>query len=180
MLQEAGASVRKLTLYIAASLDGYIAGPNGEIDWLEAGGDADYGYQEFYSSIDTTLMGNKTCPLTLTVDNFPYPDKTNYVFTRSTPPPDTAHVRFVSGDIAAFVRSLKEQSGKDIWLVGGGQVNSVMLNAGLIDDIILTVFPLVLGDGVPLFAPGAKHASSKTVDCERYETGLIQWRLVKR
>ena len=112
--------MRKLKLYIATSLDGYIAGPNGEIDWLDIGGDADHGYQEFYASIDTTLMGNSTYPLTLTVE-FPYPDKTNYFFTKGTPPQDTAHVQFVSGDIAAFVRSLKEQPGKDIWLVGGGQ-----------------------------------------------------------
>ena len=124
-------------------------------------------------------MGNSTYPLTLTVDKFPYPDKTNYVFTRSSPPPDTAHVRFVSGDIAAFVRSLKEQSGKDIWLVGGGQVNTIMLNAGLIDDVILTVFPLVLGVGIPLFAPGAGRASFKTVGCNSYETGLIQWHLTR-
>ena len=101
--------MRKLKLYIATSLDSYIAGPNGEIDWLEAGGDLDYGYQGFYASIDTTLMGNATYRLTLTVDRFPYPDKSNYVFTKARPPADTAHVRFISGDIAAFVRSLKEQ-----------------------------------------------------------------------
>ena len=116
-------------LYIATTLDSYIAGPNGEIDWLDAGGDLDYGYKEFYTSIDTTLMGNSTYALTLTVPKFPYPDKTTYVFTRGTPPPDTSNVRFVSGDISAFVRSLKQESGKDIWLVGGGQINTVMLDS---------------------------------------------------
>ena len=171
--------VRKLKLYIAASLASYIAGPKGEVDWLEAGSDHDYGYQEFYVSIDTTVMGHAIYRLTLTVDRFPYPDKTDYVFTRETPPPDTAHVRFVSGDIAAFVRSLKEQPGKDIWLVCGGQINTVMLNEGLIDKIILTVFPLVLGKGIPLFGPGAMRSPFKTVGCETFETGLIQWRLTK-
>jgi dihydrofolate reductase len=125
----------KLRLYIAASLDGYIAGPNGEIDWLDAGGDLDYGYTDFYASIDTTLMGNSTYQLTLSVPEFPYPDKTNYVFTRKARPPDTEHARFVSGDIGGFVRSLKEEPGGDIWLVGGGQVNTVMLNEGLIDEV---------------------------------------------
>ncbi len=171
--------MRKLKLYIASSLDGYIAGPNGEIDWLEAGGDTDYGYQQFYASIDTTLMGNTTYKLALTFDKFPYSDKANYVFTRGCPPPDAAHVRFVSGDIAAFVRSLKGKPGKDIWLVGGGQVNTAMLNEGLIDEIILTVFPLVLGVGIPLFAPGASRTCLKTVGCRSYETGLIQWHLIK-
>ena len=171
--------MRKLKLYIAASLDGYIAGPNGEIDWLDAAGDEDYGYHDFYGSIDTTLMGNSTYQLTLTVDEFPYPDKTNYVFTRGEPPQSTAYVEFVSGDIAGFVCTLKEQPGKDIWLVGGGQINTVMLNAGLIDEIILTVFPLVLGEGIPLFAPGATRHSFKTLGCQTYETGLIQWHLVR-
>ena len=161
------------------SLDGYIAGPNGELDWLEAGGGLDYGYDDFYASIDTTLMGNATYPVTLTVDTFPYPEKTNYIFTRSTPPPDTPHVRFISGDIAGFVGALKEAPGKDIWLVGGGQINTIMLNAGLIDELILTVFPLVLGRGIPLFAPDATRSGFRTVGCETYATGLIQWRLVK-
>ena len=171
--------MRKLKLYIATSLDGYIAGPNGELDWLEAGGGLDYGYDDFYASIDTTLMGNATYQVTLTVGTFPYPEKTNYVFTRSAPPPDTAHVRFISGDIAAFVRALKEAPGRDIWLVGGGQINTTMLNAGLIDELILTVFPVVLGRGIPLFVPGATRSDFRTMGCETYETGLIQWRLVK-
>ena len=129
--------MRNVKLFIATTLDGYIAGPNGEIDWLKIGGDLDYGYQEFYASIDTTLMGHSTYRLTLAVPEFPYPDKTNYVFTRGTPPPDTPHVRFVTGDIAGFVRSLKQESGSDIWLVGGGQVNTVLLRRDLIDEMVL-------------------------------------------
>ena len=178
MLKQTGN--RNLKLYIAASMDGYIAGPNGEIDWLEeAGSNLDYGYHDFYSSIDTTVMGSSTYKLTLTVSEFPYADKVNYVFTRSAPPPDTANVRFVSGDIVSFVESLKSLPGKDIWLVGGGQINTVMLDAGLIDEIILTIFPLVLGDGIPLFAPGANLTRFRTTSCESYETGLVQWRMTR-
>ena len=171
--------MRKVTLYIAATIDGYIAGPNGELDWLESAGMLDYGYEEFYASIDTTLMGNATYPITLTVDEFPYAGKTNYVFTKSSPPPDTEHVRFVSGDIAAFVHDLKEQSGDGIWLVGGGQINTVMLNAGLIDEMIITYLPALLAEGIPLFAPGAVRSDFRTTGCEAYDTGLVQWRLSK-
>ena len=77
--------MRWLKLFTAASLDSYIAGSNGKIDWLDTGGGLDYGHEEFYASIDTTLMGNSTYKLILTVPQFPYSDKTNYVFTRGTP-----------------------------------------------------------------------------------------------
>ena len=74
---------------------------------------------------------------------------------------------------------MKEGPYRDIWLIGGGEINTAMLNAGLIDQVILTVFPLALGDGIPLFAPGAVGSTFRTVCCESFETGLVQWRLVK-
>ena len=77
--------MRKISLYIAATMDGFIAGPNGEIDWLDAGGDLDYGYKEFYESIETTLIGNSTYRPLPSLPEFPYRDKTNYVFIRGTP-----------------------------------------------------------------------------------------------
>ena len=172
--------MRKLEFYIAASLDGYIAGPDEDLDWLDAGsGGLDYGYREFYDSVDTTLMGNSIYRVALTANKFPYPDKTNYAFTRKTLPPDTDHVRFVSGDIAAFVRTLKNETSSYIWLIGGGQTDTVMLNAGLIDEIILTVFPLVLGGRVSMFSVGAERSLFRMVGCETYETGVIHWPLTR-
>jgi dihydrofolate reductase len=185
--------MRKLKLYIAASMDGFIAGPNGEIDWLEeAGGKTDtvpgtskgedYGYGEFYASIDTTLMGMETYRVVLTADELPYPDKTNYVFTRSgrADRGDEPYVRFVNEDVAGFTRSLLGESGGDVWLVGGGQINTIMLNEGLIDEVILTSFPVVLGTGIPLFGRGASRQGFQTVGFQAYDSGLIQWRMARR
>ena len=170
--------MRKVTLYTAASLDGLIAGPNDELDWLDAAGEADdYGYLEFYESIDTTLMGHATYKVTTGFGEVPSQYKANYVFTRGPLPVAGEHVEFVAGDIADFVRKLKERPGQDIWLVGGGQINTVLLNAGLIDEIILTVFPIVLGHGIPLFAPGAKRSGFRTLSCQSYPTGVIQWHM---
>jgi len=172
--------VRKLILYTAASLDGYIAGPNGEIDWIESANKEgeDYGYSAFIETIDTTLMGTATYRLAASFEGGdPYPGKTNYVFTRQSPPPDTDRSRFVTGDIAGFVRDLKARDGLGIWLVGGGQINTVMLNAGLIDEMVVTLFPLVLGRGIPLFAPGADLTPFRTVLAQTFDTGLVQWTL---
>ncbi len=175
--------MRKLTLYTASTLDGYIAGPNGEIDWLDipnAPEGVDYGYSAFFETIDTTLQGTTTYELAAGFDDDPYPGKRNYVFTRKSPPPDdTEHWEFVTGDIVEFVREMKERPGQGVWLVGGGQINTIMLNAGLIDEIIVTYFPLVLGEGIPLFAPGANKTGFRTVSSESYETGLVQWTLAR-
>ncbi len=172
--------MRKLKLYIAASVDGFIAGPNGDMAWLDEAGTAeDYGYGEFYDSIDTTLMGMETYRVVLTADEFPYPDKTNYVFTRAERE-DEPHVKFVNEDVAGFTSSLLEGPGRDVWLVGGGQINTIMLNEGLVDEIILTSFPIVLGTGIPPFGPNANTRGFQTVSCEAYDFGLVQWRMPRR
>ncbi|MEQ8713706.1 MAG: dihydrofolate reductase family protein [Cyclobacteriaceae bacterium] len=149
--------MRKLLLYIATSLDGYIAATDGSVDWLETvpnPDQSDYGYAQFYESISTTLMGNATYQQVLGFGDFPYQGKENYVFSRQSHP-STEHVQFVNQDPAVFVSGLKDQQGGDIWLVGGGQLNTLMLDAGLIDEILLFQMPIVLGAGIALF-PGAR------------------------
>lgn len=147
--------MRKITLFSAMSLDGYVARPDGNIDWLIGFPNPeklDYGYADFLAGIDTTLMGNKTYQQILTFDMpFPYPDKKNYVFTRSDGYADTTFVQFVSQDIAGFVYNLKRQPGGNIWLIGGGEVNGSMLEHDLIDELYLHIIPVVLGEGIPLF-----------------------------
>ncbi len=169
--------MRKVKLYIATSLDGFIAGPNEEIDWLFH--DQDYGYTDFYASIDTTLMGRLTYQKILTFGDFPYPDKTNYVFTRSLNLMDTENVQFITDDPVSFVKELQQQPGQHIWLVGGGQLNTTLLNVGLIDEIVCAIHPTVLGSGVPVFAEGANITSFKTVNTQQYSSGMVIVTLLK-
>lgn len=176
--------MRKLKLYIASSLDGYIARKNGNVDWLhderfETEGE-DYGYHAFYDSIDTCLMGYKTYQFILDADiPYPYADKISFVFSRS-PQVRTAHVQFVHENIPGYVSNLKEQEGKDIWLVGGGQINSLLLKAGLIDELILTLIPIVLGEGIPLFAPTSYEQHFQLNETISYDNGMLQLWYEKR
>ena len=170
---------RQVILNIATSLDGFIAKRDGSIDWLNSNDyelpDEDYGLTAFSDSVDTTLMGNATYKQVLGFDcPFPYHDTTNYVFTRSAAHSDTEYVKFVSGDIAAFVRQLKEQEGKDIWLIGGGQINSILVENGLVDRMILTLIPITLGEGIPLFDGNPKDTPFELENTRSYSSGLVQ------
>lgn len=164
--------MRKVILFIATSLDGFIARKDDSINWLFS--DQDYGYKAFYDSIDTTLTGHATYKQTKTFGEFAFPGKTNYIFSRSPQPPDSHPVTFISSDIVEFVRNLKNQNGKNIWLVGGGQINTVMLNAGLIDEMIVSIHPIILGEGLPLFAGKPKETKFKVTAQKTFESGLVQ------
>lgn len=143
--------MRKTILYIASSLDGYIAGPENQLDFLFH--DQDFGYEQFITTVDTTLMGYNTYQEVLSFDvPFPYPDKTNYVFSRQARPSDQNPVTFIQEDPANFVKKLKATPGGKIWVVGGGQMNSLLLAADLIDEIELYIHPVALGKGVGLFS----------------------------
>lgn len=164
--------MRNLKLFIACSLDGFIARSDGDVDWLFT--DDDYGYQEFYDSIDTTLMGNKTYQQVMTFGEFPYPGKNNYVFTRQINLPPTTYVTFITEDIVTFTRKLKVSEGKDIWLIGGGAVINILYQAGLIDEYILAIHPIILGKGIPLFHGPIGEQKLALQDCKTYPSGLVQ------
>lgn len=141
----------KIVLYIAASLDGFIAGEGEDLTWLDrVEGQGDNGYEAFYSGVDILLMGRKTYDWIMANAEFPYAGKDCFVFTHE-PRENRDDVTFVSGDAAAIVSRLKEQTGKTIWLVGGGGLLKPLLEAGLVDEMILTIAPVVLGKGIPLF-----------------------------
>src|SRR5664279_1394932 len=123
--------MRKIKLYIAVSLDGKIAKPDGDVKWLDKipnPDHLDYGYSDFLKSIDTTLMGNYTYKQLLGFGiDFPYGGKANYVFTRNTELKEDENVKYISTDPVSFVKDLKSSTGGDIWLIGGGEVNSLFL-----------------------------------------------------
>ncbi len=144
---------RKVVLFIAESLDGYIATKEDDIEWLiNTEGEGDNGYSEFYDTIDTIIMGRRTYDWIVNHegDNFPYEGKQCYVLSDSRQGKDK-NVEYVNGDITEFMQKLKQEEGKDIWIVGGGSMLHEFIEKRLVDEWIITVTPTILGDGIPLF-----------------------------
>lgn len=170
--------MRKIKLYIATSLNGKIADSKGSVDWLESipkPVNSDYGYAEFYESVDTTIQGRSTYDQILGWGiDFPYADKKNYVITREKGIENTEHVEFITEDHTAFIKELRKQEGKDIWLVGGGHVNTMLMNEGLIDEIIVFVMPMILSGGIEMFGGLPNESQLELIESKSYETGAVE------
>lgn len=170
--------MRKLILYIAASLDGMIAGPGGDVDWLEEFPNpegTDHGYAEFIDSIDTSIQGNKTYKQVLGFDiEFPYKDLTNYVFTKEKGRPEDKYVKYLSGNVIEEVKRIKSEHGKNIWLIGGARANTLCWNAGLIDEIHLFIMPIILGRGIPLLSDFPDRKKLNLEATKTYSTGAVR------
>ena len=163
--------MRKLVFYGAISLDGYLARENHSLDWLfGTEGEEETGYEDFYNSVDTILMGRSTYDQIeiLSPDKFMYEGKECYVFSRALKG-STEYVNFINDDIAGFTQSLKEQEGKRIWIVGGGEVLQPLLQAKLVDEFIIQIAPTIIGRGIPLFTPGEQENELTLVDVRRYK-----------
>ena len=168
--------MRKLILYIAASLDGYIAQPGDDLSFLGKvyREDEDYGYGEFIQTVDTVILGRKTYDWVLGQGvAFPHADKETYVITRKEQDPQGL-VRFYTGDITALVHQLKAGSGKHIFCDGGAALVHELFRLNLIDDIILSLIPVMVGDGISLFKDGRPFTDLELVDCRKFESGLVQ------
>jgi dihydrofolate reductase len=163
--------MRKVVLFIASSLDGYIAGKDDDISWLFD--DADYGYKEFLASVDTVLMGRRTYDLVLRMGQFPYSDKECYVFSRSLMGGDD-NVEFVNRPVKEFIQELRGIEGADIWLVGGSELIDAFMKERSVDEFIISIHPVVLGDGIPMFKPGIPRQGLILKDKKTYASGLIQ------
>lgn len=153
--------MRKIRLFIAMSLDGYIADHNGSVDWLEGqGNDSENidSYSEFAKTIDTVFMGWNTyhqIVTELSQKEWVYQDFTTYVFTHHAHT-STEKIKFVNSDPSDIVKSLKKEDGKDIWICGGADLIQQLVNEDLIDCYYITVIPTILGSGIRLF-DYAKH-----------------------
>ncbi|MGE7694624.1 dihydrofolate reductase family protein [Lysinibacillus sp. NPDC094177] len=160
---------REIILYIATSLDGFIAKENDDLQWLEeTEGEGDAGYSDMYQSIDTIIMGKRTYDWVVDhIESFPYPDKKCYVFTTSQSGKNE-HVEFVNEDVVAFTNRLREQEGSKIWMVGGAEILDAFMKEKLIDEIIITVTPHLLGSGIPLFKDHNPYQDLKLIHTQRY------------
>lgn len=163
--------MNRIILYIAASLDGFIARKNGEVNWLFT--DQDYGYPEFYKKIDAVVMGNKTYKQALSFGES-YKGKECYVFSRNKKG-KKGNATFVSEDIKKFVKRLKG----NVWLVGGSQIIKEFLNHNLIDEYRIFVHPILLGNGIPLFQGDFHEIKLKFMGAKSYSSGLIELKYEK-
>ncbi len=168
---------RKIVLYIACSLDGYIAGSDGNISWLFT--DQDYGYTGFITRIDSIVMGRETFDRVLDMGDFPYSGKDCYVFSRSSMGGDE-NVEFVNDPVKEFIEGLRATDGTDIWLVVGSEHIYHFMTAALIDEFIISVHPVVLGQGIPLFRNGIPTCELQLVSVESFSSGLVQMSYLRK
>jgi dihydrofolate reductase len=167
--------MRKVTFGGATSLDNFLARPDHAVDWLLWGEEAAAVMADYWKTIDTVLMGRKTYEVALRQGQGGggYPGVKSYVFSRTLPPGPAGGATVVAGDAAAFVRELKGQAGKDICLMGGGELARSLFEAGLIDEIGFNVHPLLLGAGIPLFHPMSRQTDLELVECRPFKNGCV-------
>ncbi|OJW80215.1 MAG: dihydrofolate reductase [Bacteroidetes bacterium 46-16] len=173
---------KKVILYIAMSLDGYIARENNELDFLkivERAGE-DYGYYDFIKNIDTVVMGRKTYDMVLDFGiPFPHKDKKCYVLTRSKSGSDE-NVTFYNGALDKLISELRRKEGKDIFIDGGAETVNELLQLKLIDKLIISVIPVLLGNGIKLFNGGRPEQKLELLRSSTFSSGLVQlWYEVK-
>lgn len=167
---------RRLILYIATSLDGYIATRDEDLTFLDsvAREGEDYGYAEFTAGVDTVLMGRRTYEKVAAMGvPDPHPGRRLYVIT-SSPRPARGDIHFHTGDPIELVRRLKGSTGRDIYCDGGAELANALIAADLVDRYVISTIPVLLGDGIRLFRDGRPQQTLKLLDSRAYPSGLVQ------
>jgi dihydrofolate reductase len=169
-------SQRKVILFIAASIDGYIAGPGDDLGFLSIveNDGQDYGYTAFIETVDTVILGRRTYDKVLSFGiPFPHADKETYVVTRS-PRASEGKVNFFTGNLDSLVKELKAGPGKNIFVDGGAQVVHEMLRLDILDEMVISTIPVLVGDGIRLFQDNRAQQSWRLLHSQGFPSGLVQ------
>jgi dihydrofolate reductase len=177
---------RKIIVYIATSADGYIARPDGDVEWLNRRPhNVDYGMRAFYRSIDTILYGRKTYDWAMNyqrkkrIKGSMFDQKVaNYIFSKKPPKKAAQGVKFVSEPVKSFARRLRAMPGKNIWMMGGGELIASFLDAGEIDEFDIHVIPTLIGKGIPLIAPRHRDIELTLRSARKYPDGAVRLRYI--
>jgi dihydrofolate reductase len=170
----------RVAVFVGLSVDGYIAGPNDELDWLEeaSGGADDHGYDAFMEDVDAVLLGRRTYEIVLGFPNWPYAGRRVVVASRSLPPTRTSRpggVEVTAEAPVALLERLRRQGVRKVYL-DGGRLITACLEAGLVDELTLTRLPILLGDGLPLFGRMRRSVRLRHEGTRTFGSGLVQSR----
>jgi len=164
--------VRRIRYSVAMSLDGYIAGPNGEADWIVM--DPEIDFAAMMSEFDAILLGRKTYEATKSYGGGSMPGMKPFVVSKTLLQQDCPGVTVINDGLKAAVTKLKKEPGKDIWLFGGGNLFRSLLDLGLVDSVEVAVVPVLLGEGIPLAPPSSKRAKLQLVKTKTYkQSGIV-------
>jgi dihydrofolate reductase len=165
--------MRKVVLGLGISLDGYIARPDGAVDFLFM--PKDYSMAPFFATIDTAIMGRKTYDVARRMGggDFGGSSMKSYVFSHSQPPGEHGGVTFVNESPKNFLDELRKCSGKSIWLMGGGELARDFLKEDLVDELYIGIVPILLGEGIPLFPSGFPQREFSLLENKTFSKGLI-------
>jgi dihydrofolate reductase len=170
---------RKIVVHIGTSADGYIARPDGDLEWLTSrpAPAGFYGISAFMRSIDTKVLGRKTYDASVRMGAKFEAKSRHIVFSRQTAPSDAPPgVEFTSEPIRQFANGVRDRSGKDVWLMGGGELIAAFLDAQAIDEFVISVAPVFIGDGIPLIARRHRHVPLALRSTEQFADGVVQLR----
>lgn len=167
---------RKFVVYCATSADGFIARPDGSVDWLERPRPkGNYGIADFYRSIDTVIFGRKTYDFAVAHGmSDPNPGKKSYVLSRTLTKAASPKVTVINEGVARFAEQLRTEKGKHIWLMGGAESLAAFVDCGQVDEFIIHVIPKMIGEGIPLVAPRHRDIPLKLLASKAFRDGVVR------